>query len=145
MATPLAQRDKDSPIAATGPDLHSSLAVFVGGVLGTLARVGLAEAIPHGAGEWPWATLAVNLVGALAIGCIAARLHDRREDDRAHPFLTAGLCGALTTFSTIQLELFEMIEADRVGLAGLNAALTVAAGLALVRLGTILGSTGGAR
>ena len=40
-------------------------AIYIGGVLGALARVGLAEAVPHGPGEWPWATLAVNLAGAL--------------------------------------------------------------------------------
>jgi CrcB protein len=127
---------------ATMPDLRSILAVFAGGAVGALARVGLAEGIPHGPGDWPWATLAANLLGALAIGYIAARFLDRREDDLAHPFLTAGLCGALTTFSTIQLELFEMIDADRLGLAALYAAVTIAAGLALVRLGTLLGRGG---
>ncbi len=111
-------------------------------MLGALARVGLAEAVPHGPGEWPWATLVVNLAGALALGYLAARLHDRREEDRAHPFLTAGLCGTLTTFATVQLELFEMVEAGRVPVALLYAGVTIAAGYALVRLGVGLGRRG---
>ncbi len=114
-------------------------AVYAGGVLGALARVGLAELVPHDAGAWPWATLAVNLAGALALGYLAARLHDRREEDLGHPFLTAGLCGTLTTFATVQLELFEMVEAGRVALALLYAGVTVAAGYALLRLGFGLG------
>jgi len=117
-------------------------AIYAGGVLGALLRVGTAELMPHGVGGWPWATLVVNLLGALALGYIAARLHDRREEDPAHPFLTAGLCGTLTTFATVQLELFEMLEAGRVAIALLYAGLTIAAGYALLRLGLGLGRRG---
>ena len=48
-------------------------AIYVGGVLGALARVGLAEAIPHDHGAWPWATFAVNMAGALLLGYLVAR------------------------------------------------------------------------
>src|ERR1044072_7950436 len=44
-------------------DLRQLLAIYVGGVLGALARVGLAEAVPHSPGGWPWATFAVNMAG----------------------------------------------------------------------------------
>jgi fluoride exporter len=110
-------------------------AIYAGGVLGALVRVGLAETFPHGSGAWPWATLAVNLAGALALGYLAAKFHDRREEDLSHPFLTAGLCGTLTTFATIQLELFEMVDAGRLGLAVPYALVTLAAGYSLLRLG----------
>ena len=49
----------------------------VGGVLGALVRVGLAQAAPTGAGAWPWATFAVNMAGALALGYIVTRLQER--------------------------------------------------------------------
>ena len=126
-------------MTGSGTDLRLLAAVFAGGVAGALARVGVAEALPHGAGGWPWATLAVNLVGAMLLGYVAARLGDRREEDLAHPFLTAGLCGTLTTFATIQLELFEMLDAGRGGLAALYAIVTIAAGYALLRFGIGLG------
>ena len=62
-------------------DRRELLAIFAGGVVGALARVGLAEAAPHGVGSWPWATFAANMAGALLLGYFVARLHDRPEDE----------------------------------------------------------------
>lgn len=119
-------------------DLRRLAAIYVGGTLGALARVGLAEAAPHGAGEWPWATFAVNMAGALLLGYFVARLRDHPEDSLAHPFLTTGVCGTLTTFSTLQLELFELVDGGYLGLATAYVAATLAAGYAFVRLGMAL-------
>jgi fluoride exporter len=113
-------------------------AIYFGGVLGALARVGLAEAAPHGAGEWPWATFAVNMAGALLLGYFVARLRDHPEDSLTHPFLTTGICGTLTTFSTLQLELFEMVDGGHLGLAAAYVGATLAAGYAFVRVGIAL-------
>jgi len=113
-------------------------AIYVGGVIGALVRVGLAEAAPHGAGDWPWATFAVNMVGALLLGYFVARLRDHPEDNLAHPFLTTGICGTLTTFATLQLELFEMVDGGHLALAAGYVAATLAAGFLFVRLGTAL-------
>lgn len=125
-------------VSVTRFDLRRLAAIYAGGVLGALARVGLAEAAPHGAGEWPWATFAVNMVGALLLGYFFARLRDHPEDSLAHPFLTTGICGTLTTFSAIQLELFEMVEGGHLALAVGYTAATLAAGYAFVRLGISL-------
>ncbi len=46
-------------------------------MLGALARVGLAQAAPHGPAGWPWATFAVNMVGALLLGYFVTRLQER--------------------------------------------------------------------
>lgn len=113
-------------------------AIYVGGMLGALIRVGLAEAVPRGAGEWPWATFAVNMAGALLLGFLVARLRDHPEDSLAHPFLTTGICGTLTTFSALQLELFEMVDEGDLGLAAAYVGATLAAGYAFVRLGMAL-------
>jgi fluoride exporter len=123
---------------ATRFDLRRLAAIYAGGVLGALARVGLAEAAPHGPGAWPWATFAVNMAGALLLGYFVARLRDHPEDSLAHPFLTTGICGTLTTFSTLQLELFEMVDGGHLGLAAAYVAATLAAGYAFVRLGMAL-------
>jgi CrcB protein len=122
----------------TGFDLRRLAAIYVGGVLGALARVGLAEAAPHGTGGWPWATFAVNMVGALLLGYFVARLRDHPEDSLAHPFLTTGICGTLTTFSTMQLELFQMVEGGRLGLGAAYVGATLAAGFVFIRLGIAL-------
>lgn len=119
-------------------DLRRLGAIYAGGVLGALARVGLAEATPHGPGGWPWGTFAVNMVGALLLGFFFARLRDHPEDSLAHPFLTTGICGTLTTFSTLQLELFEMVDVGRLGLAAAYTAATLVLGYLCVRLGIAL-------
>jgi CrcB protein len=114
------------------------LAIYAGGTIGALARVGLTEALPHGPDSWPWATFAVNMAGALLLGYFAASLRDHPQESIAHPFLTTGICGTLTTFSTLQLELFEMVDAGHLGLAAGYVAATLAAGYAVVRLGIAL-------
>lgn len=119
-------------------DLRRLAAIYVGGVLGALARVGLAQATPHGPGGWPWGTFVVNMLGALALGYFFARLGDHPEDNLAHPFLTTGICGTLTTFSTLQLELFNMVDAGHLGLALTYLGATLVAGFACVRAGISL-------
>lgn len=123
---------------ATRFDLRRLAAIYAGGVLGALARVGLAQAAPHGPDAWPWGTFAVNMVGALLLGYVFARLRDHPEDSLAHPFLATGICGTLTTFSTVQLELFEMIDGGHLGLAAAYLAATLAAGFVSIRLGIAL-------
>ena len=113
-------------------------AIYCGGVLGALARVGLAEAAPHGPGGWPWATFAANMAGALLLGYFIARLQDHPEDSLAHPFLVTGICGTFTTFSTLQLELFEMVDAGHLALALAYIGATLVAGYVFARAGIAL-------
>jgi CrcB protein len=123
---------------ATQIDLRRLAAIYAGGVLGALLRVGLAQATPHGPGDWPWGTFAANMAGALLLGYFIARLRDHPEDSLTHPFLTTGLCGTLTTFSTLQLELFEMVDGGHLGLAAAYVGATLAAGYLCVRAGIAL-------
>jgi CrcB protein len=122
----------------TSFDLRRLAAIYAGGVLGALGRVGLAQATPHAPGGWPWGTLVVNMVGALALGYFFARLADHPEDSLTHPFLTTGICGTLTTFSTLQLELFEMVDGGHLGRAVAYLGVTLAAGFLCVRAGIAL-------
>jgi len=109
---------------------REALAVFIGGAAGTLLRVGLVETFPVTAGAWPWATLIANLLGAFLAGWLVIRLTGDRHTGK-HPLLITGFCGGLTTFSTLQLELLELIDAGR-GTAALSyAAISLIAGLAL--------------
>ncbi len=114
------------------------MAIYAGGVLGALARVGLAQATPHGPGAWPWGTFAVNMIGALLLGFFFARLRDHPEDSVAHPFLATGVCGTLTTFATLQLELFEMVDGGHLPLAAGYLCATLAAGYLCIRTGIAL-------
>ena len=102
--------------------------MFAGGIAGTLARALVAEALPHHPGQWPWATLLVNVAGAFVLGLVAARGFRRS-------LIGQGFCGALTTFSTFQLELLQMLDEGRTGLALGYAAASLVAGLVAAELG----------
>jgi CrcB protein len=120
-------------------DRREVAAVFAGGFVGTLARAELAEALPYDPGRWPWATFIVNVAGAVMLGYLTTRLQERLPVSAyRRPLLGTGLCGALTTFSTMQLELLQMLDANRVGLAAAYALLSVAAGILAVAVATNL-------
>ncbi len=114
------------------------IAIYAGGVAGALLRVGLARAFPPGAGAWPWPTFAVNLAGALLLGYFFALFRDHPEESLHHPFLATGVCGTLTTFSTLQLELYDLLDEGDGGLAVAYLAATLAGGYLLLRLGIAL-------
>ena len=120
-------------------DRRELAAVFAGGFLGTVARAELAEALPYTSGQWPWATFAVNVVGALMLGYFATRLQERLPlSAYRRPFLGTGVCGGLTTFATMQVELLRMLDAGDVGLAVAYGGLSMLAGFLGVALATNL-------
>ena len=121
------------------PDRREIAAVFAGGALGTLARAALAEAFPHSATAWPWPTFAVNIVAALLLGYFVTRLQERLPlSSYRRPLLGTGLCGGLSTFSTMQVELVKMLDAHAWGLAAGYAAASIAAGYAAIQLATAM-------
>jgi CrcB protein len=115
--------------------LRKLAAIYAGGIAGALIRVGLAQALPYDPGAWPWPTFAVNLAGAFAVGYFFASFRDHSPDQLHHPFFATGICGTLTTFSTVQLELFAMVEGGYLGLGLGYCAATIACGYLAVRAG----------
>jgi CrcB protein len=120
-------------------DRRELAAIFAGGFAGALGRAGLAEALPHHADRWPWATFAVNVLGAFLLGYGATRLQERLPlSAYRRPFLGTGVCGALTTFATLELELLRMIDGGHWGLATGYAAASLGCGFAAVFVATNL-------
>src|SRR5947208_11353291 len=114
-------------------DRREVAAVFAGGCLGALARAGLAESTVTQPGRWPWVTFGVNVAGAALLGYFATRLQERLPPARyRRPFLATGFCGALTTFSTLQVELLKMLDHGHAGLALGYAAASLVAGFVAV-------------
>jgi CrcB protein len=114
-------------------------AIFAGGFAGAVARAALAETFTHRPGQWPWATFAVNVAGAFVLGWSVTRLQERLPlSAYRRPLLGTGFCGALTTFSTMQLELLRMLDGGDSALAMGYAAASLAAGFAAVFLATNL-------
>jgi CrcB protein len=126
-------------VIAVHLDARELGAIFAGGFIGAVARAELAELLPHDPGGWPWATLVVNVLGAFLLGYFVTRLQERLPlSAYRRPFLGTGICGALTTFSTMQVELLEMLDAERIALAAAYAVVSVVAGFAAVVVATNL-------
>jgi fluoride exporter len=120
-------------------DRREIAAIFAGGSLGAVIRAELDIAFPHADGAWPWSTFVVNIVGALLLGYFVTRLQERLPlSAYRRPFLGTGICGALTTFSAMQIEVLEMFDAGRVALGVTYAAVSVAAGFVGVAVATNL-------
>jgi len=114
-------------------------AIFAGGFAGAVLRALVGEWLPHDPGSWPWATFAVNVTGAVVLGWLVTTLAERQPlSAYRRPLLGTGFCGALTTFSTMQVELLDMLDAGHAGLALGYAAASLGAGLLAVGLTTNL-------
>jgi fluoride exporter len=121
-------------------DVRLLAAVSCGGVLGALARYGLQTAYPHAAGEFGWATLAVNVSGCLLIGIIAVLIASAPGTHRlVRPFLVTGVLGGYTTFSTYIVDIQRTLAAGAPRTALLYGAATLAAALAAAWAGMWIG------
>jgi CrcB protein len=116
-----------------------SAAVFAGGVVGALARAGLDRLLPWNGHGWPWATFTVNVAGTLVLGYLVTRLQERLPPSTyRRPLLATGFCGALTTYSTLQIELIRVARHGHAALAAAYLLASVGAGLAAVHVATAL-------
>ncbi len=133
------------PLRPSQLDVRVLAAIFAGGMLGALARTRLEESLPHAPDAWPWATLIVNVAGAFLLGYAVTRLTaEARPSTYRRPFIATGVCGALTTFSTMQLELLRMLDAGNWTLALGYTVASVVAGLGAVLLAIALARRTGA-
>lgn len=131
-----APRNPGLPVAFA--DVNRILAIALGGVIGSLGRFAIARLFD----EWspdalPVATLTANIIGCLAIGAIAASASVAAGPAWLRPFLITGVLGGFTTFSALALETGLLLDAGRVGVAAGYVVVTMAAGLAAVRVGQL--------
>lgn len=118
-----------SPLVALGVGL-------VGG-LGALARFGLDGAVACRLGrEFPYGTLAVNLLGALALGIVVGAA----VGANAYRLVGTGLIGGFTTFSTWALESHRLGEDGQLRLGILNFAISLILGVLVAWAGRRLGA-----
>ncbi len=120
-------------------DSRELAAVFVGGALGTVARAAFETFAASDPGRWPWPTFTVNIVGAFLLGYFGTRLLERLPvSSYRRPLLGTGLCGGLTTFSTMQVETIKMLEHQHYGLALGYTVASIVAGLIAVYIATAM-------
>jgi CrcB protein len=115
------------------------LLVALGGGLGAASRYGVSLAAPARAGEWPWATFTVNVLGSLLIGVLAGWLSTKGEPgEHWRLFLGVGVLGGFTTFSAFSLETMRLIERNDWLSASTYSIGSVLAGLAAVAIGLLM-------
>ncbi|MGE0828786.1 MAG: fluoride efflux transporter CrcB [Hyphomonadaceae bacterium] len=96
--------------------MQSVFLVALGGALGALARYGVGEAsLRLGWSGFPWATLAVNASGGLAMGLLAGWLGEGGPALRL--LLGVGVLGGFTTFSAFSLDAVRLLESNQAGAA----------------------------
>ncbi len=119
--------------------------IGLGSALGGMARFSVAVLMARAFGEtFPWGTLFINVTGSFAIGFYFAltgpggRWTVSRE---VREFVTVGMCGGYTTFSSFSLQTLSLMQRGDWGLAGLNAFGSVALCLLAVSLGVVCALT----
>ncbi|MBT8472038.1 MAG: fluoride efflux transporter CrcB [Marinicaulis sp.] len=102
-------------------------AIAVGGALGAMARHGVSRASLHMFGpNFPWGTLSANVIGSFVMGLVIVWLSKHEPQSAAmRAFLTVGLLGAFTTFSTFSLDVVTLYRDRTVMIAGAYLAASV--------------------
>ena len=113
--------------------LSNCLLVGAGGCIGAVLRYLAGLIRISETAIFPYRTFAVNLLGCLAIGIIAALVEkNTMADPKLILFLKVGICGGFTTFSTFGLETVDLINTGHPGIAFLYVVLSVLLGTALI-------------
>ena len=114
------------------------IALIIGGSLGTLLRYWISGyAYRLFEGNFPWGTLAVNLIGSLLIGFCWGLFERGNIQVNVRLFLFVGLFGGFTTFSSLALETLNLIKVGNIRFALLYILSSNVFGLILVYLGYI--------
>lgn len=114
--------------------LKNFLLVGLGGGLGSALRYG--SSLLMSSKLFPWATLAINILGSLVIGIVFA-LSIRQEPlaNNWKLFLATGICGGFTTFSAFSLENMGLLQSGKYGIAIAYISASIVLGIAATFIG----------
>lgn len=110
--------------------------ILIGGALGSGARYLTAVVtVSRFGAEFPWGTLAVNVVGSFLIGVVATLADESRTiGPETRAFLLVGVLGGFTTFSSFSMETVRLVEGNQTA----HALVNVGANLILAISATVL-------
>lgn len=121
--------------------MERALLITVGGAIGTLLRYLVSLLASQWLGtEFPYGTLIVNVSGAFVIGLVQQLGTEALLiPDNLRLFLTTGMMGGMTTYSTFSYETVQLMETGSWGQAGMNILVTTVICLGLCFLGMGVG------
>lgn len=114
--------------------------IVVGGACGTSARAGLEGAFGASAGQWPWITLGINVLGSLVLGVLLEALasgDDRGWRRSVRLGVGTGVMGGFTTYSSYAVETVNLMLAGQWLLALGYALVSVLIGIAAAAAGIV--------
>ncbi len=119
------------------------LAIGSGGFIGAVLRAYLngviSQRVPH---ELPFGTLGVNLIGSFIMGILVAYfMYTTLFPLHVKSFLSTGILGALTTYSTFAIESVLLLQGGHYMLAGINVALNVFGTILVAGSGFVMASS----
>lgn len=113
--------------------------VFIGGGVGSVARLAIGRWLVSHSAVFPWGTLAANLISSVILGAMVSwKARGNEGNSDLYFLLTTGFCGGFSTFSTFSYEVFALLQEGRLGLAFAYAGLSLLAGLLGVFAGFLL-------
>ena len=121
--------------------MNSYLLVFIGGGLGSAARLGIGAFMNRYVNAiFPWGTLCVNVISSFILGLLMAGLmyKTNANTEQQRLLIGVGFCGGLSTFSTFSIELFNLLKNQHFILAGVNILASVIVCLIAVWMGMML-------
>ena len=113
-------------------------AVFAGGCVGGALRYAATSTGDPGSGRFPWATFAVNTVGAFVLAVVVVIAAELAPSRYLRPLLGTGFCGAFTTFSSVVVAADQLAAHRHGGLAAGYVAATASSGLAAASFGLVV-------
>ncbi len=121
--------------------MMQTIAIAAGGALGALLRFWMSNGVGAWLGrDFPYGTLAVNVLGCLLMGLLYVMLVERMSLGPVWKAgLVIGVLGGFTTFSAFSMETFSLIEEGALLKALLNIAASVVASLGATWVGVIAG------
>lgn len=106
--------------------------VFIGGGLGSVARFAMARWLAQPLPHFPWATFWTNLLSCVILGTLAGLRLKGLLQPNAQYLLMTGFCGGFSTFSTLSLETWNLLEQQQFNLALLYVLLSVVVGVLMI-------------
>lgn len=117
------------------------IAVFAGGGIGATARYWLSGAVYKYLGaDFPYGTLLVNVLGCFLIGFLMSVFEERFIiQPNLRLFLTIGILGGFTTFSTFSFETIALLREGAYLRGSANVIYSIFNGLGATWLGSVIG------
>ena len=109
--------------------------IFLAGGLGSLLRYVIGLILPSC--FFPWATVAINVIGSFAIGLLGGLGSRMGWSDNLQLALTVGLCGGFTTFSTFSKEALSLATSGCWGVCSLYVIGSVVLGIVATAAGFV--------